>query len=159
MTHVTCKLTAKNRDQLRNSTLGNRVSAAFSFFYLCPAQFCRAGQLATADTCSSGDAPIQSSSPSNSESSSGSDISSESGVFSGDDVDEYAALPTSSDTSLDRFRRVCTTLPLPTSSDISLDRFRRVCTKLPCRHHPTSVLIGSGVFAPRCLADIIRRQS
>ena len=25
MTHVTCRLTAKNRDQLRNPTLGNRV--------------------------------------------------------------------------------------------------------------------------------------
>ena len=29
MTHVTCMLTAKNRDQLRNPTLGNRVRAAF----------------------------------------------------------------------------------------------------------------------------------
>ena len=28
MTHVTCRLTAKNRDQLRNPTLGNRVWAA-----------------------------------------------------------------------------------------------------------------------------------
>jgi len=27
MTHVTCRLTAKNRDQLRNPTLGNRVRA------------------------------------------------------------------------------------------------------------------------------------
>ena len=27
MTHVTCRLTDKNRDQLRNPTLGNRVSA------------------------------------------------------------------------------------------------------------------------------------
>jgi len=27
MTHVTCRLTAKNRDQLRNPTLGNRVWA------------------------------------------------------------------------------------------------------------------------------------
>jgi len=26
MTHVTCRLTAKNRDQLRSPTLGNRVS-------------------------------------------------------------------------------------------------------------------------------------
>jgi len=26
MTHVTCRLTAKNRYQLRNPTLGNRVS-------------------------------------------------------------------------------------------------------------------------------------
>jgi len=32
MTHVTCRLTAKNRDRLRNPTLGNRVWA--SFFYL-----------------------------------------------------------------------------------------------------------------------------
>ena len=29
MTHITCRLTAKNRDQLRNPTLGNRVWAAF----------------------------------------------------------------------------------------------------------------------------------
>jgi len=32
MTHVTCRLTAKNRDQLRNPTLGNRVRAAFTFY-------------------------------------------------------------------------------------------------------------------------------
>ena len=30
MTHVTCRLAAKNRDQLRNRTLGNRVWATFS---------------------------------------------------------------------------------------------------------------------------------
>jgi len=29
MTHVTCRLTAKSRDQLRNPTLGNQVSASF----------------------------------------------------------------------------------------------------------------------------------
>ena len=33
MTHVTCRLTAKNQDQLRNPTLGNRVWATFTFFY------------------------------------------------------------------------------------------------------------------------------
>ena len=32
MTHVTCRLTAKNWDQLRNLTLGNRVWATFTFF-------------------------------------------------------------------------------------------------------------------------------
>ena len=32
MTHVTCRLTAKNQDQLRNPTLGNRVWATFNFF-------------------------------------------------------------------------------------------------------------------------------
>jgi len=34
MTHVTCRLTAKNRDQLRNPTIGNRVGlwAAFTFY-------------------------------------------------------------------------------------------------------------------------------
>ena len=32
MTHVTCRLTAKNRDQLRNPTLGDRVWATFTFF-------------------------------------------------------------------------------------------------------------------------------
>ena len=36
MTHVTCMLTAKNRDQLRNPMLGNRVSTTFTFFYLVP---------------------------------------------------------------------------------------------------------------------------
>ena len=32
MTHVTRRLTAKNRDQLRNRTLGSRVRATFTFF-------------------------------------------------------------------------------------------------------------------------------
>ena len=32
MIHVTCRLTAKNRDQLRNPTLGNRVCAPFFTF-------------------------------------------------------------------------------------------------------------------------------
>jgi len=31
ITHLTCRLTAKNRDQLRNPTLGNRVWATFAF--------------------------------------------------------------------------------------------------------------------------------
>ena len=31
MTHVACRLTAKNRDQLRNPTLGSRVWATFTF--------------------------------------------------------------------------------------------------------------------------------
>jgi len=30
MTHITCRLSAKNRDQLRNPTLGNRVWATFT---------------------------------------------------------------------------------------------------------------------------------
>ena len=34
MTHVTCRLTAKNRDRLRNPVLGNRVRATFTFFYV-----------------------------------------------------------------------------------------------------------------------------
>jgi len=33
MTHVTYRLTATNRDQLRNPTLGNRVRAAFTDVY------------------------------------------------------------------------------------------------------------------------------
>ena len=33
MTHVTCRLTAKNQDQLRNPTLGNRVWAAFTYAF------------------------------------------------------------------------------------------------------------------------------
>ena len=33
MTHVTCRLTAKYRDHLRNPTLGNRVWATFTFLY------------------------------------------------------------------------------------------------------------------------------
>ena len=32
MTHVTCRLTAKNRDHLRNPVLGSRVRATFTFF-------------------------------------------------------------------------------------------------------------------------------
>jgi len=32
MTNVTCRLTAKNRDQLWNPTLGNLVWATFTFF-------------------------------------------------------------------------------------------------------------------------------
>ena len=32
MTHVTCRLTAKNRNQLRNPSLGNRVWASFTFY-------------------------------------------------------------------------------------------------------------------------------
>ena len=31
MIHITCRLTAKNWDQLRNPTLGNRVWASFTF--------------------------------------------------------------------------------------------------------------------------------
>jgi len=34
MTHVACRLAAKNRDQLRNPTLGNRVWATFTFLPL-----------------------------------------------------------------------------------------------------------------------------
>ena len=34
MTYVTCRLTAKNRDQLRNPTLGNRLWATLTFFNL-----------------------------------------------------------------------------------------------------------------------------
>ena len=33
ITHVTCRLTAKNRDQLHNCTLGNRVWASFTFIF------------------------------------------------------------------------------------------------------------------------------
>jgi len=35
MTHVTCRLTAKNRDRLRNPTLGNRVWATFLRDFYC----------------------------------------------------------------------------------------------------------------------------
>ena len=38
MTHVTYRLTAKNRDQLQNPTLGNRVWATFTFFI--PREMC-----------------------------------------------------------------------------------------------------------------------
>ena len=34
MTHVTCRLTAKNRDRLRNRMLGNRLRATFNRFLL-----------------------------------------------------------------------------------------------------------------------------
>ena len=32
MTHVNCRLTAKNQDQLQNATLSNRVWASFTFY-------------------------------------------------------------------------------------------------------------------------------
>jgi len=35
MTHVTCSLAAKNQDQLRNPTLGDRIRATFTFFTVC----------------------------------------------------------------------------------------------------------------------------
>ena len=34
MTHITCRLTAKKRDQLRNPTLGTRVWGYLYLFYL-----------------------------------------------------------------------------------------------------------------------------
>ena len=34
MTHFTCRLTAKNRDQLQNPTFGNRAWTVFTFFLL-----------------------------------------------------------------------------------------------------------------------------
>ena len=34
MTHITCRLATKNRDQLRNPRLGNRVWATFTFLIL-----------------------------------------------------------------------------------------------------------------------------
>jgi len=40
MTHVTRRLTAKNRDQLRNPTLGNRVWDTFTFYLLTALQQC-----------------------------------------------------------------------------------------------------------------------
>ena len=33
-THVTCRLTSKNRDKLWNPTLGNRVPATFTFYLI-----------------------------------------------------------------------------------------------------------------------------
>ena len=42
MTHVTCRLTAKNWDQLRNPTLGNRVLATFLIILLCSRRRVRA---------------------------------------------------------------------------------------------------------------------
>ena len=34
ITYVTCRLTAKNLDQLQNPTLGNRVWVTFTFFII-----------------------------------------------------------------------------------------------------------------------------
>ena len=51
MTHATCKLTAKNRDQLRNPTLGNRVWATFTFLmYIDAAKSSRSGAYSSAAT-------------------------------------------------------------------------------------------------------------
>ena len=67
MTHVTCRLTAKNRDQLRNPTLGNRVWAPFlgsvqvvGFFDVAAARLCAGDGPITAlvgvSSCSTGSA-------------------------------------------------------------------------------------------------------
>jgi len=46
MTHVTCRLTAKNRDQLRNPTLGSRVCATFFISFVGTADVgCKAGSI------------------------------------------------------------------------------------------------------------------
>ena len=34
MTHITCRLTAMNRDQLQNPVVSNGVWASFTFFYV-----------------------------------------------------------------------------------------------------------------------------
>jgi len=39
--YVTCRLTAKNRDQLLNPTFGNRVWATFTFLFYCPVVVCQ----------------------------------------------------------------------------------------------------------------------
>jgi len=54
MTHVTCRLTAENRDQLRNPTLGNRLWATFTFLFLeIPESFVqRVGRVEVCDTLS-----------------------------------------------------------------------------------------------------------
>jgi len=49
MSHVTCRLTAKSRDQLRNPTLGSRVWATFTF-YLLKAKFHYTGPTGPART-------------------------------------------------------------------------------------------------------------
>jgi len=49
MTHVICSLTAKNRDQLRNPTLGNRVWATFTFIgpYLIACRRCAGAEISS----------------------------------------------------------------------------------------------------------------
>ena len=50
MTHVICRLTAKNWDQLRNPTLGNRVWAVFlSYRIVCPGVRCPTDRTDTTD--------------------------------------------------------------------------------------------------------------
>jgi len=51
MTHATCRLTAKNRDQLRNPTLGNRLWATFTFLLIAYIIF--AGACVTSDAAAS----------------------------------------------------------------------------------------------------------
>jgi len=53
MTHVTCRLTAKNRDDLRNTMLGNRVWATFTFF-ICMLFYRRAIVVVWGYSCRSG---------------------------------------------------------------------------------------------------------
>ena len=52
MTHVTCRLTAKNRDQLQNPTPGNRVWASFTFYMFVNAPSHSHSRLRRVDTSS-----------------------------------------------------------------------------------------------------------
>ena len=49
MIYVTCRLTAKNRDQLRNPTLGNRVWATFTFYLHFPVLCFQRGAVCSLD--------------------------------------------------------------------------------------------------------------
>jgi len=57
MTHVTCRLTARNRDQLRDRTLGNGVWATFTLFYLITYSFSPDQSVFTAVNCYTGAVP------------------------------------------------------------------------------------------------------
>ena len=56
MTHVTCRLTAKNRDQLRNPTLGNRVRSPFTLTFICRCR--KASSVTSASLCAMCQPPV-----------------------------------------------------------------------------------------------------
>jgi len=58
MSHVTCRLTARNRDQLRNPTLGNRVRASFTLFVVTIALKCTVFELGACGTQTDGQIAI-----------------------------------------------------------------------------------------------------
>ena len=57
MTHITCRLTAKNRDQLQNPTICNWVWVTFTFYISCMAPVSRLSSVTTLNSQAHNDGP------------------------------------------------------------------------------------------------------